>query len=273
MEKPVIFIHDSIFYIDVDKRRFVLASDLEHTCSFDLLLPQNNCFVGLFDHQTLQFVPVTPSDTLSSFAYNTTIPNYLLSLKFIEDIEFAKVLNKTSLRKNWNILIKDHQFHATLHYKLPQIALVGTPFVVHADNMTLVELDNPANVIDFKPLSYGIGRYEFVYDFIHKRRVIIDHKTIRFPENVVVLRVPNFSQLDPIGLAIKLGHQDASIWRSRLFYLNTKATEIPLSETNLEERIRRNQIEREAQCIPKQHINKKITPIISSLSCRTEQDK
>jgi hypothetical protein len=131
---------------------------------------------------------------------------------------------------------------------LPLVYIAGIAFEVSFTTLKLTQQTDRRNVIDL------IGCrccpdwvYEFEFNTQTGRFVELDKRPVAVPPDVVSVRLPPARLIDPIGFAMEKGLDTAAQladYPLREYWL---ATLIPLSATDLQEQVRRNQIELEVQ--------------------------
>ncbi|OJW80319.1 MAG: hypothetical protein BGO69_05515 [Bacteroidetes bacterium 46-16] len=86
--------------------------------------------------------------------------------------------------------------------ELPVYNIQGTTFIVDVDQGLLAEKGNPNNVIYFSDLSDKDSHYEMLYDLRDKNW---PPGIGPMDEQMINVRIPNRTDLDPEGMAIKYG--------------------------------------------------------------------
>lgn len=118
---------------------------------------------------------------------------------------------------------------------LPQIEIAGEHFFI---DLRLQEL---RHVRDFTPilslkkftLTEDSEQYWAFYHLMLRQIIDIDPKLTEFPDNVILIKIPNELGLDPIGAARIYGIDDVEVLKEYPIRENLKAEVVPLSETQV----------------------------------------
>jgi hypothetical protein len=88
---------------------------------------------------------------------------------------------------------------------LPTRDILGTTFIVDVQKDQLREQGNPDNTIGFNEMGYSKEGYRFHYD------PILKNLPESFTAEYEVISIPNLTELDPMGMAMKYGKTEAEI--------------------------------------------------------------
>jgi hypothetical protein len=88
---------------------------------------------------------------------------------------------------------------------LPTHAIWGTTFIVDVQKDQLREQGNPDNTIGFNEMGYSKEGYRFHYD------PILKNLPESFSAEYEVISIPNLTELDPVGMAMKYGKTETEI--------------------------------------------------------------
>lgn len=86
--------------------------------------------------------------------------------------------------------------------ELPTYIIEGTTFIVDVDKGALIEKSNPDNLISFSELSDKGNHYEMLYDLREKNW---PPGVGPMDDQMISISIPNRTELDPEGMAIKYG--------------------------------------------------------------------
>ena len=102
--------------------------------------------------------------------------------------------------------------------------IAETAFIVDVEKDELRQKDKPQNCISFSEMGYHKLYYEFHYDLGTKNIAVSVSNATQFT------RVPNLTELDPIGMAIKYGNNEAEVIGKMDVELMVDQTQLALRE-------------------------------------------
>ncbi|MDT3402318.1 hypothetical protein [Mucilaginibacter terrae] len=144
---------------------------------------------------------------------------------------------------------------------LPMIDIGGEPFIVDIRSKELRQASNLTNRIPLRQadLSATGDEFLFFYHLADRCTVELDPKLTAFPDQVVLVKVPNEVLLDPIATAEACGLDVRQLLRRFPIRKDLKATLVPLADTGVPGMISRNRLalQREHAAIMASHPPKK----------------
>jgi hypothetical protein len=155
-------------------------------------------------------------------------------------LEIAKF--RTDIKEEYSTPRQLEQLALRLSGKLPHINIIGTDFTIDWSARELRETANTANRISLKDMHRtGNGDYfSFFYDVQKRSEYMPGKNLLNYPENVVLVQLPNELELDPLAVAQENQLDEAAFLKEHPIRNKLDATILPLSDSGLHKLITSN---------------------------------
>lgn len=240
---PNVLLDNTPFIIDYEHRLFRQYGVERHQIAFDDLKDEGAYSVLYLPSQG----HAAPSEMLPVDSFHLTrvrvlIPNELLqSQSFLESKDLIEY-NMRAMENDWRLYVVDEALAKRLSGELPHINVAGTDFTIDWRLRELRETDAPFNILRFSKMELD-DTGEYYACFYHTKAHVLYEPLPdidRMPEDVVLLKIPNELQLDPVAVARQYGLKDYELLSEFPIKRDLKAEVRPLLESGLPELIKRN---------------------------------
>lgn len=237
---PLHNIEGTAFKVDISNNVLQQVADAGNVIHFAEMEYKGDRYEFLYDREIKNVATILGYD--ASRMVNVSIPQKV-------ELDPAGMAKKYGLdeksvagKSDFDVMVNQELYSQRINGKLPTINIAGTDFIV---DLRLNEV-RPQNVfhtrINLKNLDTDDnGNYQFFFRLTDYEVVKIEPTITELPKNVVMVKLPNDLELDPVAVARHYGIEGIKGWLMK-FPLGDKlkAQVTPLSKTGLPEMIRKN---------------------------------
>lgn len=235
----------NLFTVDRAKGVFMPERRPAYAFSFALWKVDRDVAHARLEPVTCRLFPECPATAADMRYQKVTIPGEFLSPHFHGDEVYASEVNRRSREEKWDSLLIDQPIRERLSGKLPTIEIGSKDYFVDLRNEMLIGNAADTPILDLK-FFWRAGEGKFIEGFLHTpslRMVKLSaEECLTFPEDVVLVRIPNYVRLDPVEYARKIGMRPASLLHDYLLTGKMTGELLPIKESEMVQRAAEFQI-------------------------------
>jgi hypothetical protein len=256
LKEPVIFlIEGTSFEVDVARQQLRQTNDVNNVISFTRDMQDNGTYYELQYELDRHCVQGQESD--QSRIRTIRIPQMTELDPEGMAAAYGKPLTAILGKCDYDVIVNAELVDRRHLGLLPVIGIGEQTYIVDLRLKELRHLTDPHRSISLTHLDLSAegDQYLFFYDLGKHAQIELDPKLTEFPEQVVLVKIPNEVGLDPVATAAAYGIDERQLLRRFPLSAKLEAQLVPLAETNVPAMISRNReaLRAEHQQIMAQH--------------------
>jgi hypothetical protein len=256
LKEPVIFpIEGTSFEVDVVQQVLRQTNDANNAISFTRDMQDNGNYYEL--HYDLDTHCAQGQESDQSRIRTIRVPQLTELDPEGMATAYGKPLSAILGKFDYDVIVNAEVLERRHLGLLPVIGIGEETYIVDLRLKELRHLTDPQRSISLKRLDLSAegDQYLFFYDLGKHTQVELDPKLTEFPEQVVLVKIPNEVGLDPVATATAYGIDERQLLRRFPVSAKLEAQLVPLAETGVPAMISRNReaLRAEHQQIMAQH--------------------
>jgi hypothetical protein len=226
---PLWMVEDDVYYVNVDKGELRQVDVPENAISFHDMEDKGSHYVFLYDRAAKKLI--SSSGPIDHQVVRVVIPPMVRLDPQAMAMKYGLQLADLADKNDFEIIIDRELLTARLKGRLPRIDIAGLRFKVnlHLHELTCDEKEFTRIDLRHMDLSDDGESMMCLYNIEFYHVAYFNEDLRAPPRSTVMLKIPGELQLDPVGIALRNGHDMRSFLRRHPLQRKLRAAVIPFS--------------------------------------------